>query len=286
MIFRPKLEHLLVDHCNLRCSGCSVHSPFLDERFSDLDMFKNDIEALSKVMKVQLFRFIGGEPTLHPQLSEFVKVAKESGIAKIISICTNGTNLHKLSDEVFLNIDILDISVYTETKINYKKQAEFIQEKLSQIYQKYNHRVILNPSVLDEVFLDLHSDDPFDENTTQQVYNACENKEFCHSFRDGKFYQCDVITNKNQYLKNIGKPVDIDFAIEDTIDIHSDKLDTRLVKYINSRTPLKACYYCRGTSAQLVPRVQHTVKEIKLIRSKVDISTLEHLTTTNEATNE
>lgn len=92
---RPAIEFNLTQHCNLRCAHCDHASSMLPKGFADLTSFTRDVEVLSTVLSAGEFKFVGGEPLLHPQLLDFLRVAKESQIADRLILVTNGVLLHK-----------------------------------------------------------------------------------------------------------------------------------------------------------------------------------------------
>ena len=47
------IEVNLTEHCNLKCRVCSHASHLLPEKFTPLQVFENDLRALSKVMAVE-----------------------------------------------------------------------------------------------------------------------------------------------------------------------------------------------------------------------------------------
>ena len=265
MIHRDYLEHVLTDHCNLRCSDCSMHSPFVDPGFSELGIFRKDLIVISEFLKVDVFRFIGGEPSLHPQLLDFVKVAKNSGISDRVAICTNGAGLQKWDDELFLNLDVIDVSVYIETKINYEKLIEFCMTKI-EMAREQGHNLVVNFNTFDWGFHAMTANEKLDDATTLDIWNKCLFKRNCHSFKNGKYYKCGIALNKNQYLKNIGIEVDIDFLEEDGLPLHEPELLDRLKLFLDADKPLKTCSFCYGSSGTVTPRVQHTVKEITFMK--------------------
>jgi MoaA/NifB/PqqE/SkfB family radical SAM enzyme len=86
--------------CNLRCTYCNVHGGD-DPRLYDATY----VEAILEAAAAQVLRasdgrgtptvdFIGGEPTVHPELPRFIERARSLGFRKIY-VCTNGTLLHR-----------------------------------------------------------------------------------------------------------------------------------------------------------------------------------------------
>jgi uncharacterized radical SAM superfamily Fe-S cluster-containing enzyme len=68
----------LVEHCNLNCAGCGSYSPLAPEKFYDIDAFREDCRRISDLTggKIDRMGFAGGEPLLHPQITEFFETAR------------------------------------------------------------------------------------------------------------------------------------------------------------------------------------------------------------------
>src|SRR5262245_61688613 len=91
----------MTEHCNLTCHGCDHAAPLLPEKFAALDQFKADITALEPVFHSEQMRITGGEPTLHPNLLEFIEFARFSGIADWMILVTNGVLLHEMPERLW-----------------------------------------------------------------------------------------------------------------------------------------------------------------------------------------
>ena len=99
------LEHHIVDHCNLKCGGCSHFSPIADEWFESIEDFTKDFTELAKKTegKVGVIRLMGGEPLLHPKVEDFLKITRNLFPNSQIQIVTNGLLIHKLG-EIFKKV--------------------------------------------------------------------------------------------------------------------------------------------------------------------------------------
>jgi MoaA/NifB/PqqE/SkfB family radical SAM enzyme len=103
------MEVEITTHCNLNCSMCRSGLKFIDankpkdmakDRFSDL---------LDHLGFLNLISFRGaGEPTLHPQLTDLVKLAVARG--KEVRLSTNGTRLSRSLGESLIEAPIKDIA--------------------------------------------------------------------------------------------------------------------------------------------------------------------------------
>ena len=131
MITRPYIEYYVTLHCNLKCANCSVGSPFIDEWYSDYNSFVKDVEQLSKYMHVGIFRIIGGEPTLNPDIIKYLKYINQSSIANKTAVATNGINLIAQPKEFWEYCDIINLSIYENTNVNYDKILNFLDSLIS-----------------------------------------------------------------------------------------------------------------------------------------------------------
>ena len=88
------LEYHLVDHCNLNCAGCTHFSPLAKERYASLEKFEENLIQLKKWdFEIKQFNLLGGEPLLHPQIKDFILIAKKY-LNCLIVVKTNGILLN------------------------------------------------------------------------------------------------------------------------------------------------------------------------------------------------
>src|ERR1700691_3146721 len=116
-IVHTAAEYNLTEHCNLKCAGCDHSSPLLPTKFADVALFQRDLTVLSQVLHLGELKLLGGEPLLHPDLLEFLRCARASGIAKEITLVTNGLLLHRCDPATFELIDRLWVSLYPSIKL-------------------------------------------------------------------------------------------------------------------------------------------------------------------------
>lgn len=95
--------------CNITCRACYNIEP---ARAKSLDEVRWEFQMLTARRRLDSISLLGGEPTLHPQLCDIVRMIKAEGIS--VELFTNGLLLetdllHKLRDAgtdlVFLHID-------------------------------------------------------------------------------------------------------------------------------------------------------------------------------------
>lgn len=100
--------------CNLNCSYCDHHdrtSPFLD-----LDMVKKAAENLQKSFVGRRLELVltGGEPALHPDFLEMLRIFKEEGGIHYLGTMTNGMRPLEFFVQAMKWLDILIISYQVE----------------------------------------------------------------------------------------------------------------------------------------------------------------------------
>jgi len=117
--FLNYLEINIVDQCNLNCKGCAHFSNICDNNFVSLDKYKHDLEMIAEKFYLYNFRLLGGEPLLHPQLSELVDYTRKILPNSRIIIVTNGLLINKLSENTLKKLSesgvIISISLYEPT---------------------------------------------------------------------------------------------------------------------------------------------------------------------------
>ena len=98
----PTLYHFdihITDHCNLNCRGCGHFSNLCEPNFLDLDAFRTDMAAMAAKLRIEQIYLLGGEPLLHPQVSEFIREAREHFPETRIYVVTNGSLVMRQDDE-------------------------------------------------------------------------------------------------------------------------------------------------------------------------------------------
>ncbi len=91
--------------CNLNCSFCPKNARA--KSFMSVEQFEHVAKRISPLTD-SICLHVMGEPLLHPQLTEIIEIARQSGFK--ISLTTNGTLLNKnkdlLNNDVFKKISV------------------------------------------------------------------------------------------------------------------------------------------------------------------------------------
>jgi MoaA/NifB/PqqE/SkfB family radical SAM enzyme len=90
--------HILTQ-CNLKCSHCYINPDQHGREILSIDEIRAWLEVFSHKSRRANVIFLGGEPTLHPQLSDAVRHARDLGYESV-TIDTNGYLFHDILDRV------------------------------------------------------------------------------------------------------------------------------------------------------------------------------------------
>lgn len=109
----------ITDSCNLRCSYCMPNG--LNKQVTNLSL--DDIKLIcSKLSQfgISKVKITGGEPLIHPQIDEIVKLLKNIDSITEVTITTNGVNLDQHIDKFErYGLDGITISIDTLNKQTY-----------------------------------------------------------------------------------------------------------------------------------------------------------------------
>ena len=200
----------------------------------------------------EVFKVAGGEPTLHPQLDEILKIVKRTCPDTVVRVISNGLMLHRMSASFWENIDQLTISNYISAPVK--------PRLLEEIRQKARHyEIVLNVKFVDQ-FNEIFVDDIIEDKTrVQQIFNDCWMRHRCLIVRNGRFYKCTRAAYMNDFLGIKGKPANIgasSYSVEDGIALDDLDFRNKALNYLNDSKPLHSCHYCLGVSGNLRENIQ------------------------------
>ena len=230
------LEIQVVDHCNLNCAGCNHFSPLATPWFIDINDFRNQvIMANEKIPNIKVFMIVGGEPTLHPQLFELCKIAreifpKEKTQLKVLSNGLNMKNIIKHKKE-YLDMDIMfDITAYSNYT-NYKEVEECQEYGIA-----FNHqeRLFMRQQLVNEN----GNTDP-----VKAYYQYCPHEIPCFTLKNYKIYICPFSAFLDIYCKKYN--LNIPEEEKDYLQLEDINSLEDLHNFIFS--PKKICKYCDAT---------------------------------------
>jgi molybdenum cofactor biosynthesis enzyme MoaA len=95
----------VTDHCNLKCKGCLHFLPLAEEVFIDTNILERDCIRLAELTggRVADICILGGEPLLHPHITDVLDISRKYFPVDRIYIVTNGILLSKQPESFWQN---------------------------------------------------------------------------------------------------------------------------------------------------------------------------------------
>lgn len=242
-IQRPCYELLIVDildHCNLRCKGCDHFACIADPYFVPFETVRSDIERLGKIFKgdyIMQFGVMGGEPLLHPDLVDIIKVIRDNFPNARISVYTNGLLLKNQKEAFWEGLRENDVGIM-HTRYPIPLDFDEIAEKARSENVTYDYYQFDGEKKLFKKVINLKgSGDPVES------FAKCHISNYGNFLMEGKIYGCPFSclssrifnTKFNQHLR---------MTEQDYIDIYKEDDMENYFKF--SAKPKFYCRYCDG----------------------------------------
>jgi organic radical activating enzyme len=219
------LEIHVVDHCNLDCVGCSHESPLMPRRVEDPAKLAEALTLLWDHYRAPLVKLLGGEPLLHPRLTQVVQAVQAATRARV-RLVTNGTLLTKRYHRL-QGVDEVHISHYPHVPLPTDPELQQIASALG-----------ASITVQDfDAFRWHRSSRRHSRELTERVFRTCQpyHSWDCHTLRDGWFYPCPPAATWGDTSEGID-------LLDTAVDV-TEGLDGLLSR----REPLGACETCLGS---------------------------------------
>lgn len=231
IIYTRSIEINATKFCNLSCKGCSHSSPITDKHLYLLDTLNNDITLLSKFLRCEIVRVVGGEPLLHDNLALILKTIKESDICKKICLVTNGLLLDKVNSNVLKYIDKIEISLYPLS-------TAILDKIVKSAYKLKNCGIEVSILHYNEFRESIAQTKTNDYNLAQIIYESCQ---IAHSWRcitvdNGKLFRCP------QSMVQYDNKESNDYIILDKIKSYKD-----ILSFLENNKYLDSCFKCLGS---------------------------------------
>lgn len=228
------VEYHLVDSCNLNCAGCSHYSSLINDKIVvPLDKIIKDLTLLKDKVGNNLhwLRLLGGEPLLHPNISECLKEIRILFPNIEISLITNGILLGKMSQEFYdicreskIRIRITDYKIIDLLPIINKLKEICIRVDYYRIANKWHYQHIrLTKGKID-------------------CLKRCIYKKICNNYRNGKIYLCPHIAYIEYFNKYFNKDIKLDET--DYISLNEIKSFNELIEKLKNAKPNFCYQYC------------------------------------------
>lgn len=232
----PYIEYHVSDFCNLKCKGCGHFSNIVTEKkLPDINEFKESLLGLKKKFKnIKVFRLMGGEPFVNPDLGKFIYETKRVFPYSEITIVTNGLLFERITDETIKAIEdcnaVVDISQYPPTREMIEKIINFAEEK--QIRLSLGEQKV---KFMKQVYRGENPD-------YEMAYKNCISNK-CHFLRGKYLYPCPAVSLVYENKDFLGKNIDEKLVRDNSFDLINGEEDGwEILKKITE--PFKFCMHC------------------------------------------
>ena len=239
MYHNLKFQVHLVEHCNLNCRGCDHFSPIAEPEFLKPEEYAKDITRLKELFpnSAPLITLLGGEPLLHPKLTEFMRISREAFNDARIDLITNGVLLSRMAEDFWLACKRYCIDI-RPTKYPVSADYKGAEEAAQEYGIKFKY-------FLDNGTIKMLWKHPLDlagEQDPVEMFGLCGESNHCLTLDHGRLYTCSVAAYNRHFTKFFG--VKLKFAGESNgIDIYKAKDGCEIMKFLSR--PIEMCRHCR-----------------------------------------
>lgn len=227
----------IVSHCNLNCKCCSQFSSIAGEEYIEPKDMEKDFRRLGELFHNEAGRIylIGGEPLLHPDIIECMRIARRHFTKGQISVFTNGILLLQCSREFWLTCSDLGIDIIV-TKYPVRIDYEAIKKKALEYHIGFDFfGTSQDFKYMTNLGLDIEGRQQIEDSFTH-----CIEANNCVKLKKGRLYTCTrpaAIYKFNQFFHT-----DLQESEEDSIDIYKAGTGKEILEFLAK--PIPFCRYC------------------------------------------
>ncbi len=240
------LEINIVDHCNLKCNGCTHFSNISEPNFVDARILHFHLNRLNKIFgKINKVRILGGEPLLHPDIINILNYSRKSLPYSKLELVTNGLLLDKMSEDFFQTLYKNNISMEVTNYPPIQSKTKQLQEKLSSFKINYS----ITPMVINFT-ANLNPNGTSDQ---EETFKNCRHT-YCKILRNDYIYICPISAYIDKYNKYFNKNI----PVPKGINIYSNSAK-QILEYLNKSE--QTCKYCTNLSNYITWGCSNNPKE-------------------------
>lgn len=230
--------YLLSEVCTLKCEHCLEAVPYLPAKeILPAEVVLRDLRKMVAACRfIHRLDLVGGEPFIHPQLTELLHEIRKIERIGYIGVFTNGTVVPSdaLCAELRSERIIVTVADYGASL------APTLRSKIATTLEKLQHLGIQHFHYSDRYWFDINAFEPrqLDEKTLTRNYTNCF-LAACRRMYNGVLYHCPYQCNGVKLNKVPDHP-------EDSIHIHdlsNSELAAALERF-EGRKFIEACRYC------------------------------------------
>lgn len=233
----PSLDIELVGECNLNCKSCSHFSPLAEPEKISIEEFERDLKQLARIIpdKIRKINLLGGEPLLHEQIEDFMKISRRYFPKEDIYIVTNGILLLKQKESFWQTAHENKIGIEVTKypiRLDFKKMRE-TAKKYDVIFKFYGRSGYIQKT---QYFLPLDLEGKQDK---EESYQDCFMARSCITLYHGKLFPCSYAAYVSRFNLYFNKKIPV--TEDDYADIYSENAEMIIKKISN---PVPMCSYC------------------------------------------
>ena len=248
------VEVHVTEHCNLNCKGCNHFSCIAGEGYLEPEQFERDFRRLAELSKRYFaIKILGGEPLLHPRITEFFDITRKYFPSTPIQITTNGILLPEQAETFWQNCNknniIVSISQYP-IKLNKKE--------IKKIAKMHGVKIVYNGTTTENRMCKLPLDPTGSQDMKKSFQKCAISWGCCVTLREGRIYNCCIAAHIRFFNEYFNQNLVI--GENDYVDIYKISSREEIIDFLER--PFPFCRYCKTSEMKFAQRWGITKKEI------------------------
>lgn len=232
MISLGHIDWNIAESCNMVCVSCSHAAPVAAPHFLSLETIERDLLALKPILRCHANQLVGGEPLLHKDIVEIMRLMKRIRMDAATVVITNATLLPRMAEEFWQELEYLSISVYPTLA---PECLELAREKQKEYQFGLGERV----------FTEFHRQFRKEPNDGSH-FATCHWKSDCYTVHEGHFYLCPQSAMfPKRFMVGVAENAD---GLP-LLGITEESLN----RFIHRTEPLAACRICMANEMKPAP---------------------------------
>jgi len=184
--------------CNLSCDNCSHFSNYQHHGILSVEEAGQWMAPWGRRVEPYTFLILGGEPTLHPELSDLLVLSRRCFSTTTIRLITNGTYLHRHPALPHIaKANNIEISITEHADADSRRTREFEAIKaLAREWLAMGVKISIPPPYPWVVRYRGHGESimPFEDgNPFQSWSKCCDPNHSCVQLHEGRLWKCSLL---------------------------------------------------------------------------------------------
>jgi hypothetical protein len=240
--FHSVIEIYITNECNLTCRNCNRYNNYDFSGHFDWRDSEQAILAWGQRITAPLITIIGGEPAMHPELFDWVKLARRAWPEVPVMVQTNGTIHHP--DTLRIRATIKNFGFVAS--LHHDAMTHTIAKKNTFLDTGEVMHTIDNTEFMECALVDhgsvfgVHDSDP------ELAFAACGMK-YSHTILNGRLYKCPMVAVLPEFRKQYA--IELTAEQEHLLDsyraLSHDCTDQELLDFLhNEHEKISQCRLC------------------------------------------